>query len=36
MTCIYKDYKFEIKMVAGAVATAKMKSLWRSNMKIVI
>ena len=27
MTCMYKDYKFEIKMV---------QSLWRSNMKIAI
>ena len=36
MTCMYKDYKFEIKMVQEQLLQLKTKSLWRSNMKIVI
>ena len=36
MTCTYKDYKFEVKNGAVAMAKAKMKSLWRFNLKTVI
>ena len=36
MTCMYKDYKFKIKMVQEQWLQLKMKSLWGSNMKIVI
>ena len=36
MTCMYKDYKFKIKMVQEQWLKLKMKSLWGSNIKIVI
>ena len=36
MTCMYKDYKFKIKMILEQWLQLKMKSLWGSNMKIVI
>ena len=36
MSCMYKDYKVEIKMVQKQWLLLKMKSLWGSNMKIVI
>ena len=34
MTCMYKDYKFNIKMVQQRWLQLKKKSLWGSNMKI--
>ena len=36
LTCMYKDYKFEIKMVQEQWLQLKMKSFWRSDMKIDI
>ena len=36
MTCMYKDYKFKIKMVLEQWLQLKMKSLWGFIMKIVI
>ena len=36
MTCMYKDYKFKIKMVPEQWLQLKMKSLWGSIIKIVI
>ena len=36
MTCMYKDYKFKIKMVQEQWLQLQMKSLWGSNMKTAI
>ena len=36
MTSMYKDYKFKIKIVQEQWLKLKIKSLWGSNIKIVI
>ena len=35
MTCMYKDYKFKIKMVQEQWLQLKTKSLWGSNIELL-